>query len=159
MPAPSSQASSTMMSMSWQFTITGSGTSHGSPPWGVPEFWSNDPRDHRRRSGAMLRAADGRVILWDCGPDLAHQLTDPYKTWNRLDYPTDCVTRCDGLLLTHTHADHTHGINELRHLNRLMHGRSITMYGWDDHLTELEQNFPIVLVTVMGPIVCRSQLC
>ena len=109
---------------------------------GVPEFWSDDPRDHRRRSGAILLADDGRVILMDCGPDLSHQLTDPYKTWDRQHYPDDCIVRCDGLLLTHDHADHSHGINELRHLNRLMGGDSITIYGSDSHLNILEQSFP-----------------
>jgi phosphoribosyl 1,2-cyclic phosphodiesterase len=65
----------------WTFTVTGCGTSHGNPMWGVPAMWSDDPRDRRRRSGGLLRADDGRVVLIDCGPDLAHQLTDPYRDW------------------------------------------------------------------------------
>ena len=126
----------------WEFIITGCGTSHGNPPWGYPRFWSSDPRDHRRRSGAVLKGPQGQIILFDCGPDLAHQCMDPYKNWDHSEYPTQCITRCDGLLLTHTHADHCHGINELRHINRLMNGASIPIYGHTEHLAELRRSFP-----------------
>lgn len=125
----------------WEFTITGCGTSHGSPMWGLPERWSCDPRDRRRRSGAFLRGPDGQVILFDCGPDLAHQMTDPYRDWDGLSYPARCLTRCDAVLQTHDHADHCHGINDLRHLNRLMGGTGITLYGAEEHLAELRTMF------------------
>jgi phosphoribosyl 1,2-cyclic phosphate phosphodiesterase len=126
----------------WELVITGSGTSHGSPMWGVPDWWSGDPRDHRRRSGALLRGPDGQVLLFDCGPDLAHQMRDPYGDWDGSSYPARCITRCDGVLLTHDHADHCHGINDLRHLNRLMGGTGITIHGHDTHLAQLRAMFP-----------------
>lgn len=126
----------------WELVITGCGTSHGNPPWGWPEFWSEDPRDLRRRSGAMLRSARGQVLLIDAGPDLMHQLRDPYRDWDGKSYPRRCVTRCDGLLLSHVHADHCHGVNDLRHLNRLMRGESIPVYAHPDHLDALIAMFP-----------------
>ncbi len=126
----------------WRIIITGCGTSHGSPPWGWRHLWSEDPRDHRRRSGAVLLGPAGEVILLDMGPDLMHQLRDPYATWRGYGYPEDCITRCDGVLLTHDHADHSHGINELRHVNRLQDGRPITIYGHRQHLDLITQMFP-----------------
>ncbi len=127
---------------SWEFTITGCGTSHGNPMWGVPDWWSDDPRDRRRRSGAFLRGPQGQILLFDCGPDLAHQMTDPYRDWDGRSYPARSVLRCDGVLQTHDHADHCHGINDLRHLNRLMRGDGITMYGAEDHLVLIHAMFP-----------------
>ena len=126
----------------WEFTITGCGTSHGNPMWGVPGWWSDDPRDRRRRSGAFLRGPQGQVLLFDCGPDLAHQMTDPYRDWDGRSYPSRCIVRCDGVLQTHDHADHCHGINDLRHLNRLMKGDGIALYGAEEHLAVIRAMFP-----------------
>lgn len=126
----------------WEIIITGCGTSHGSPPWGLPEFWSEDPRDLRRRSGAVLLGPQGQVVLIDAGPDLAHQLRDPDRTWNGRSYPARCITRVDAVLLTHDHADHAHGLNDLRHINRLMGLATIPIYGNTEHLEFVQNAFP-----------------
>ena len=125
----------------WRIVITGCGTSHGSPPWGWRQLWSDDRHDHRRRSGAVILGPAGEVILLDMGPDLMHQMRDPYATWRGDSYPEHCITRCDGVLLTHDHADHSHGINDLRHLNRLQDGHQITIYGHRQHLDQVMQMF------------------
>lgn len=125
----------------WELIITGCGTSHGNPAWGYPEHWSEDPRDHRRRSGAVLKGPQGEVVLIDAGPDLMHQLRDPYKQVRDYSYPKDCITRCDAVLLTHDHADHCHGLNDLRHLNRIMR-TEIPIYGHRSHLEAVQQMFP-----------------
>lgn len=126
----------------WELVITGCGTSHGNPPWGQPALWSEDPRDLRRRSGGMLLGPTGQCVLIDCGPDLAHQLRDPFRTWDGRTYPKDCVTKVDAVLLTHDHADHSHGINDLRHVNRLMAMRTIPVHGERGHLDSLQRMFP-----------------
>lgn len=126
----------------WRIVITGCGTSHGNPPWGWREHWSEDPRDHRRRSGALLLGPRDETVLIDTGPDLMHQLRDPFKDWDGRCYPERCVTRCDGVIITHDHADHSHGLNELRHLNRLMRGRSITVHAHPRHLEAVTGMYP-----------------
>lgn len=126
----------------WEIVITGCGTSHGNPPWGLPELWSEDPRDLRRRSGAILRGPTGQCLLIDCGPDLAHQLRDPFRTWDGHRYPRDCITRVDAVLLSHDHADHSHGINDLRHVNRLMAMHTIPVHGHVEHLEIMRRMFP-----------------
>ena len=131
----------------WELIITGCGTSHGNPMWGERAWWSTDVRDRRRRSGAILKGPDGKVVLIDTGPDLLHQLRDPYAIWDGVSYPEDCITRCDGVLFTHDHADHTHGINDLRHVNRLMRHASgrrspLPVYGHAEHLGRIQAMFP-----------------
>ena len=109
----------------WELILTGTGTSHGNPPWGNPNIWSNDPRDHRRRSGAILKGPGGEVILIDAGPDLMHQLRDPYKRTSMYDYPTDCICRCDGVLITHDHADHCHDVDRAARQQKREHHKNL----------------------------------
>jgi len=82
----------------------GTGTSFGIPVvgCGCDVCTSADPRDRRTRHAAALEAADGRVLLVDTPPELRLQLLRA-----RLD-------RIDAVWFTHGHADHTHGIDDLR---------------------------------------------
>jgi phosphoribosyl 1,2-cyclic phosphate phosphodiesterase len=91
-------------------TILGCGSSGGVPRvgqgWGACD--PNDPRNRRRRCSILVaqEAADGGTtqVLVDTSPDLREQLLDA------------AVTRLDAILLTHEHADHTHGIDDVRPL-------------------------------------------
>ncbi len=83
----------------------GTGTSFGIPVIGCDcaACTSADPRDRRTRHGALLRSADGRsVLLIDTPPELRSQLLAA-----RVDH-------LDAVWFTHAHADHTHGIDDLR---------------------------------------------
>lgn len=83
----------------------GTGTSFGIPVVGCDcaVCTSDDPRDRRSRSGALVTSDDGeRVLLVDTPPELRLQLLEAR------------VRRVDGLWITHCHADHIHGIDDLR---------------------------------------------
>jgi phosphoribosyl 1,2-cyclic phosphate phosphodiesterase len=95
--------------MSYRFTILGCGSSGGVPrlgnDWG--ECDATNPKNRRLRcAGLIERREPGGVttVLIDTGPDLRQQLLSV-----RLE-------RLDGVLYTHDHADHTHGIDDLRPL-------------------------------------------
>jgi len=97
-----------------QFLILGSGTSSGVPVIGCdcPVCQSNDPRDSRTRCSACLQFIDPagkeRLILIDTSPDLRQQAL------------REKITRCDAIIYTHNHVDHTFGLDEVRRFNALM---------------------------------------
>lgn len=83
----------------------GTGTSFGIPVVGCDcgVCQSADPRDRRTRHAALLESDDGsRRILVDTPPELRLQLLHAG------------VDRVDAVWYTHEHADHTHGIDDLR---------------------------------------------
>lgn len=90
-------------------TILGSGTSSGVPRIGN-DWGDSDPADprNRRRRVSILVEHDGHVVLVDTGPDFREQMLSAN------------VQRLDAVLLTHDHADHTHGIDDLRQVFHLM---------------------------------------
>ncbi len=90
-------------------TILGCGSSGGVPR--VGQGWGDcdptEPRNRRRRCSVLIEQQDGAgrtVVLVDTSPDLREQLIDAG------------VTRLDGIVYTHDHADHTHGIDDIRPL-------------------------------------------
>jgi len=96
-----------------RFTFLGTGTSSGVPAIGCTcaVCTSTDPKDNRLRSGAAIRFADRdgkpRTVLIDTTPDLRQQA---------LRFGVD---RCDAILFTHNHVDHTFGLDEVRRYNAM----------------------------------------
>ncbi|MBM3531353.1 MAG: MBL fold metallo-hydrolase [Alphaproteobacteria bacterium] len=95
--------------MSLTFTILGCGSSMGVPRpalgWGACD--PNNPKNRRRRTSLLVerRGPKGKTtVLIDTSPDLREQLIDAGVQW------------ADGVFITHEHADHTHGIDDLRAL-------------------------------------------
>lgn len=86
-----------------RLTFLGTGTSFGIPVvgCGCEVCTSNDPRDRRLRHAAVVRQDDVAVLI-DTPPDLRAQLLQ------------SGLTRVDAVWFTHDHADHTHGIDDLR---------------------------------------------
>lgn len=112
--------------------ILGSGTSAGVPVigCGCAVCTSEDPRDRRTRCAACVMFADAggvdRVILIDASPDLREQSL-------RLK-----LTRCDAIVFTHNHVDHTFGLDDVRRFNALMHA-PIPIYGDERTLEHLHR--------------------
>jgi phosphoribosyl 1,2-cyclic phosphate phosphodiesterase len=86
-----------------KLTFLGTGTSFGVPVIGCDcaACTSSDPRDRRTRHGALLDLDEGRLLI-DTPPELRLQL---------LAAGVDSV---DAVWFTHIHADHIHGIDDLR---------------------------------------------
>ncbi len=104
-----------------RFIILGSGTSAGVPVIGCDcdVCTSDDPRDRRTRPAACIQFTDShgdeRVILIDTSPDLREQVLR-HK-----------IVRCDGIIYTHNHVDHTFGLDDVRRFNAVME-QPITVY-------------------------------
>jgi phosphoribosyl 1,2-cyclic phosphate phosphodiesterase len=93
--------------MTLKLTILGCGTSGGVPRignnWGACD--PKNSKNRRRRCSALIQREDGKsstTILIDTPPDIREQLLDARIGW------------LDGVLFTHDHADHSHGIDDLR---------------------------------------------
>ena len=65
-----------------------------------------NPRNRRRRASILVEDGDTRILV-DSSPDLREQLLDAD------------IRRVDGVIYTHDHADHLHGIDDLREINRV----------------------------------------
>jgi phosphoribosyl 1,2-cyclic phosphate phosphodiesterase len=104
------------------------------PSWGVPRIGGDwgacDPADpkNRRRRVSVLIEHDGAAILVDTSPDFREQCLDAG------------IAKLDAVLFTHAHADHLHGIDDLRSVNRLM-GREIPIYASAVTMGEIRRRF------------------
>ena len=109
-------------------TILGCGSSGGVPilsPTGWGACDPNDPRNRRRRVSILVEHK-GTTLLVDTSPDLRHQLWD-----------LQCF-HLDAVLYTHDHADHVHGIDDLRPLN-FVRKSPIPAYGTVETLDRISQ--------------------
>ena len=140
--------------MTLTFTILGCGSSMGVPRVGIGwgECDPNNPKNRRRRCALLVERTgpEGRTrVLVDCTPDLREQLLDA------------AVDRLDGVLFTHEHADHTHGIDDLRPL--FIHNRR-RVDVWADEPTSksLNERFGYCFTTPVGsqypPILTEHRL-
>jgi phosphoribosyl 1,2-cyclic phosphate phosphodiesterase len=96
--------------------ILGSGTSSGVPrignDWGVCD--PEDPRNRRSRASVLISTEATRILV-DTSPDLREQLL------------AADVSAIDAVIWTHDHADHCHGIDDLR---QLFHARGEPVRGY-----------------------------
>ena len=108
------------------------------PSWGVPRIGDDwgacdpaEPRNRRRRVSILLEDG-GSALLIDTSPDLRQQLLDAE------------IRQVDAVLFTHAHADHLHGIDDLRSVNRMMQ-KALPIYADPKTLDEIRRRFGYVL--------------
>ena len=114
-------------------TLLGTGSSSGTP--GVGVGWGNcdpgEPRNRRLRPSILVEEGDSRILV-DTSPDLRERLL---RTG---------ADNLDAVLYTHAHADHLHGIDDLRAVNRAT-GAWLPAYADEATLKVIEERFGYVL--------------
>ena len=139
--------------MSYQFRILGCGSSGGVPRVGFG-WGSCDPMNKKnRRSRCSLlvertTSSKKTTVLIDTGPDMREQLLEAK------------VTNLDAVLYTHSHADHVHGIDDLR---TLAYRKKEKIPVWADKITQerLLQGFSYIFQTPINskyPPICKLNL-
>lgn len=117
-----------------KLTFLGTGTSQGIPVIGCthPVCLSENPKDKRLRVSAMIEWDDYRYII-DCGPDFRYQML------------REGITKINGILFTHEHADHTAGLDDIRPFF-FMNG-DIPLYAHPRVFDSLHQRFDYIFKT------------
>jgi phosphoribosyl 1,2-cyclic phosphate phosphodiesterase len=117
-----------------RLTFLGTGTSMGVPVIGChcAVCTSPDPHNRRLRTSALLEVA-GMRLLFDAGPDLRQQAL------------AIGLAHLDAVLLTHAHADHIAGLDDLRPLNFAQRS-AIPIYGDDRTLATIRDRFDYAFV-------------
>lgn len=114
-------------------TILGCGASAGVPiiGCGCEVCISGNPKNKRCRVSILVEYDNGTRVLVDTSPDL------------RMQAITNHIPRVDAVIYTHSHADHTHGIDDLRAFNCIKDGE-IDVYAAAETMTDLRERFPYV---------------
>lgn len=124
-----------------KLTFLGTGTSFGVPQigCGCAVCQSSDSRDKRTRVGALVESATGIRVLIDTPPEL------------RLQMVAANVGSVDAVVFTHAHADHIHGIDDVRAFTM---GRAtpMPMYGSASTIHDIAQRVPYILNEHMKPL-------
>jgi len=109
--------------------ILGCGTSSGVPR--VGDDWGqcdrDEPKNRRRRVSILVEHGDARILV-DTSPDLREQLLDAR------------VSDIEAVIWTHDHADHSHGIDDLRQLYHARR-RPVSGYARPEALASLQRRF------------------
>src|SRR5439155_14365110 len=119
----------------------GTGTSFGVPMLGCgcAVCRSSDPRDKRTRVGALVETNAGTRILIDTPPEL------------RLQLIAAGIDRVDAVLFTHDHADHTHGIDDVRAISMRRDG-PLPFYGSAETLDGVRRKFGYIFDDTVRPL-------
>ena len=126
-------------------TILGCGTSVGVPTvgnnWGACD--PSNPKNRRRRVSVAVEEGATRLLI-DTSPDLREQLLDAR------------INHLDAVLYTHDHADHVHGIDDLRLISYGMK-RKVPVYSNAETLAVIQSRFPYIFQSQDGyPAICEA---
>ena len=111
--------------------VLGSGTSQGIPVVGCfcSVCTSSESKDNRMRSSVYIEGAGGERALIDAGPEF------------RLQALRAGICGLDAIFLTHSHADHLHGLDDVRPLSR---EKPLPVYGNQQTIAEMVERFSYV---------------
>jgi phosphoribosyl 1,2-cyclic phosphate phosphodiesterase len=125
--------------MSDQLTLLGVGASAGTPVVGCEcnTCKSTNKKNYRTRCSSVLSLKNGKNILIDTSPDL------------RLQSLREGLKSVDAVLFTHHHADHCHGIDDLRAFCQI-NKKQIPLYGNQFSMDELNKKFQYAMVEPNG---------
>jgi len=123
-----------------QLTLLGTGTSMGVPQIGCDcaTCRSEDPRDRRSRTAALVSDGDTALLI-DTPPELRLQLLAAQ------------VRQVDAVLYTHLHADHVHGIDDLRSISIARHA-VLPLYGPRETMDHIERSFRYIFDDGVIPV-------
>lgn len=129
-----------------KLTFLGTGTSVGIPVIGCDCHIcrSQDARNRRRRSSLYVQTPEASIVV-DTSLDFREQAL------------TYGVPRVDAVLITHSHADHIFGLDDVRRYNTLQ-GTVIPVYGSPETITDLRRIFNYVTTGAPEPGVFRPRL-
>lgn len=135
-----------------KLTFLGTGTSIGVPAIGCncEVCLSQDPKDKRLRSSAMLETDGGLRVLIDCGPDFRQQI----MRYNRQG-KTPFFDKIDAVLFTHIHYDHVGGTDDLRPFAWF---GDVDIYAQKDVIDGLHQTMPYCFKEQLYPGVPHLKL-
>jgi phosphoribosyl 1,2-cyclic phosphate phosphodiesterase len=112
--------------------LLGCGTSTGVPLLGCTckVCTSSDPRNRRLRTSLYLSTPNTQLLI-DTSTDLREQLL------------TQSIYKVDAILFTHPHADHIHGIDDIRPLT-ILRGSPLPCYGSHETISAIRSRFPYI---------------
>ena len=116
-----------------RLTFLGTGTSQGVPviACGCGVCRSEDGRDKRLRTSALLTVNESTNILFDIGPDFRQQML------------REGVKRLDAILVTHAHRDHVAGLDDVRSFNYVQH-KKMDVYLNREAKVALERDYKLL---------------
>ena len=125
--------------MQLKLTILGSGASAGTPvaSCSCNVCHSTNPKNKRTRCSSIIHFPDGKNVLIDTSPDL------------RIQSLREKISNVDAVLFTHHHADHCHGIDDLRAFCQ-KHKKQIPLYGSEYVMSQIESKFAYAMVEPKG---------
>ena len=128
-----------------RLTLLGTGTSMGVPQIGCEcaVCHSADPRDQRTRTSALVETGTATLLI-DTPPEL------------RLQVLRHQVRAIDAVLYTHEHADHVHGIDDLRSFS-LLRGSALPLYGPPTTIEYLRAGFRYIFDDAVVPLAGTSK--
>ncbi|MBT6324803.1 MAG: MBL fold metallo-hydrolase [Bdellovibrionales bacterium] len=120
--------------MNNKVTFLGTGTSTGVPVIGChcQVCKSENPHNKRLRTSIIVQTKNNKTFLVDTTPDLRMQLL------------SNSIEKIDFVLLTHEHADHLHGIDDLRPLCFSFNGKELPFYALPEYENSLKNKFPYI---------------